>query len=312
MQKSFILFVFFALSTIVNAQDRIITVKQDTIHCQIVSIGTEHINYEQKSTNGYVVGKSIPIDQVATYFRLPRSSSNISSRRPERPWLFGISPGGSWMPWLFEDVEDVPDYAKKIATGFHLNVSGHYLITNFFGAGIQYSFFHSSTDGEYPIVINPYYPTYTMSSEKEKQYINYIGASIIFQQFLDKKKKFQLSETLSGGMLFYRGESQTSTTYLNTSYYGSSYYAPIYFTYSRNTLITGRTFGATAGLSAEYYVIPSLSIGIGGDFLFGSLKKVNGEVKDSEGGKNKIKDQELDEPIKLSRIDYSLSLRFHF
>ena len=296
MKNLFILCAFSMLCSIMNAQDRIVTIEQDTIHCRIISIDSEYINYEQKSTDGYMTGKFIPKKEVAIYFRLGQKSS----KRPERPWVLSVNPGGSWMPWLLEDLENVSDVAKKSATGFHVNASGHYLIRKSWGVGLQYSFFYSSVEDTYPIDMYPhysyYYPIYTITSGKEKQYINYIGASVIFQQFLDKDKKFQLSETISGGMLFYRNENQTSISFP---------------AYSANALVTGKAFGATAGISAEYYVSPSLSVGLEGSFLCGSLKKVDAEMRDIYGN-DKIEDEKLGKAIKISRIDYSLALRFHF
>lgn len=302
MKRLLFLCVLIILGAMVNAQDKIITIGQDTLHCRIVSIGSGHISYEQESANGYMVEKSIPMEQVATYFRMSKSTPNISWR-PDRPWLFSIHAGGSWMPWLLKDVEDAPGYEKKLAKGFHLNASGYYLITRFFGAGIQYSFFHSGVEGEYPTDFNLNYPIYMMTSGKEEQYVNYIGTSVIFQQYLDKNKKIQLSETLSEGVIFYRCESQTSMTYPSSS---------VYDTHNSNALITGWTFGATFGISVEYSVLPYLSIGCGGNFLFGSLKVVNIERKDSQGSKDKMKGTELDDPLKISRIDYSFVLRIHF
>lgn len=310
MQKLFFLSLFCVFTVIVSAQDKIITVNQDTINCRIVSIGAEQISYEQKSSNGYMLGRSIPISQVASYFRLPQSDAYYTrSWRPERPWLFRISPGGSWMPWLLEDVEDSPDSGKKLARGFHLNASGHYLITRFLGVGIQYSFFYSKVNDEYPINAGSYLPIYTMLNEKEKQYVNYVGPSVIFRHFLDRNKKFQLTETLSGGVIFYRGEGQVSTVLPSTSPYESP---ATYSNYSANSLITGRTLGGTFGLSAEYYISPSFSIGIGGDFFFGLLKKVDIEQRNSNNYNETLKNMELDDPLKISRIDYSLSMSFYF
>ncbi|MDL2322379.1 hypothetical protein LJC52_00140 [Bacteroidales bacterium OttesenSCG-928-A17] len=286
-----------------NAQDKIITIKQDTIECRIISIGAEQISYEQETANGYIVGEIIPINQVKTYLRLPQSSSSFFSQHPNQPWIFRISSGGSTMPWLLEDTEDASSYGRKIARGFHVNASSHYLFNPYFGMGVQYSFFQSKVEGKYPVSDYSGSFIYSMLSEKDKQYVNYIGVSLISQQFLDKNKRFQLSEMLSGGMLFYRVESRSSLLYPSPD---------SYYTYDSNSLITGHSFGATLGLSVEYYVLPSLSIGLGGNFLFGLLKKVDIEQKDSFGYEEVIKGAELDKSLKVSRIDYSLSVSVHF
>ena len=304
MKKPLLLCLFSFLLTLANAQDKIITITQDTIDCHIVSIGAEQISYEQKTSNGYLIGKSIPRNQVETYLRLPHSSPNFFSQHPERPWLFRINSGGSWMPWLFDNTEDVPGYGKKLARGFHVNASGHYLFNPYLGLGLQYSFFQSKAEGKYPLMSYGYsFPVYIMTSEKDKQYINYLGLSLISQQFLDKNKKIQLSETLSGGMFFYRIENQ--------SFY-HSLKSINYQTYASNSLISGHDFGATLGLSLEYYVLPSLSVGIGGNFFYASLNKVDAKQKDSYGNDFDIKGAKLDTSLKASRVDYSLSVSVHF
>ena len=58
----------------IQAQDRIITVQNDTIHCRIISISEGRIYYEQPGDNSVMIGKSLPADQVSTYFRNTGSS----------------------------------------------------------------------------------------------------------------------------------------------------------------------------------------------------------------------------------------------
>lgn len=306
MQKPFFLCLFAILTTLVNAQDIIITTGQDTINCRIVSIGNERISYEQKSSDGYLVGRSIPVEEVGSYLREPQSSPITSYRRPQRSFLFRFNPGGSWMPWLFEDVEDASDPEEKLAKGFHLNASLHYLFSSCMGAGVQYSFFRSSAKNEYQEEHSPFPDfNYSISSVKEKQYINYVGASLIFRQFLDNNKKIQLSGVVSGGVVSYRGESKLSSDLFTNPYYSRS---------GLNTLITGRTFGATAGFSVEYFLSPSISVGLGGSLLYGRLNEV--DVKERSYIWNNYFDAKesvkLDDPVKISRIDYSLALSAYF
>lgn len=309
MQKMLCFCVFTLLTTWVNAQDKIITVEKDTIECRIVSIGAEQIGYEQKEAGGYLLGKFIPIGRVETYFRLPQSPSNTFFRTPERPWLFRVTSGVSWMPWFFDDMEDEPgdgEDMEKLERGFHVNFSGHYLVSPNIGVGLQYSFFRSSADSEHQLMdyysYLPYSP-YSTFTEEDRHYVNYIGPSLIFRQFLGKSKKFQLSETLSGGILFYRAESQVSALCLGSSGYKM---------YADNVLLTGHTFGATVGLSAEYYLLPSLSAGLGANFIFGRLKEVDGKQKASNGGRYDVEGIELEKSLKISRLDYYLSVSVHF
>lgn len=300
------------------AQDKIITIRQDTIMCRIVSVSGSHIVYEQNAENEYVIGKTISLGDVAEYYRDSQVSEvyrlkKRSSWIPEKRWLLSLSAGGAYFPWLLENA--APEYSenedyKKLSKGLALNATIHYLITGFVGAGIQYSFCTSGYESNSPLMIESFYPIYSTSYVYERQYINYAALSFVFRQFLDRNRKFSFNETLSGGLLLYRIEDQNS---LFLPYYGSGihYGSPPLQKVRQNTLITGNTFGATVGISAEYKLLPYLSIGIGGNFMYGNLSKMNNEYKNSMGEERKIIDQELANFLKVSRIDYSLVLRFN-
>jgi len=303
----------------VSAQDKIITTSGDTILCRIVSVSDNRIIYEQQVDKENVAGKMIPVNDVAEYFRAPvaQSSNEMYHRSltPEQPWLLSLSVGGAYLPWLLEDVTEESagnnDY-KKLNKGYALSANVHYLVTNNIGFGVQYSFFTSGYNNNYPAMIEPSYPVYSSSNTRERQYINYAGLSVIFRQFLDQNHKLSLSQTLSGGLLLYRAESQSQSF---MPYYDSSIslFSQSYTQFrniSQNALMTGNTFAGTFGISAEYKILPYLSVGIGGSFMYGSLSKASAEYRDSYGNKEKFADEKLENPLKLSRIDYSLVVRF--
>jgi len=315
VKKFLFLILVLSVCRTLSAQDKIITVSGDTILCRIVSVSDNRIIYEQPADKKQVSGRIIPLNEVAEYFRAPATQSSgeiYISQTPERPWLLSLSIGGGHMPWLLENVaEEEADSYKNFNNGFALNATAHYLITNNIGFGVQYSFFTSSVKNNSPIpmMTNPF-PLYTSSDIHKRQYINYAGLSIVFRQFLDNNRKFSLSETLGGGLLLYRGESQNKTFMLNFySYMNQQFYAQFQYI-SQNSLVTGNTLGATIGISAEYKILPYLSIGIGGNFLHGSLSKVSERYKDSNGGTGNFAGEKLDNPLDLSRIDYLLVLRF--
>ena len=308
---SFVLFVQLA----VPAQDKIITTSGDTILCRIVSVSDSRIIYEQRTDKKDVVGKMIPVSEVAEYFRAPVAQLSNEmyhrSRTPEQPWLLSMSVGGAYLPWLeniMGESSENNDY-KKFNKGLALSANIHYLITNNIGFGVQYSFFTSGYKSNYPTMIDSYYPVYSNSDTRERQYINYAGLSVIFREFLDQNRKLSLSQTLSGGFLLYRAESQSKGFW---PYYDPSTLQNYtqFRDVSQNTLVTGNTFAGTIGISAEYKILPYLSVGLGGSFMYGSLSKVSGEYKDSSGVTDTVTDVKLPKSLKLSRIDYSLVVRF--
>lgn len=268
MQRLLLLFAFAFLTTLANARDN-----------------------------------SISIEQTSGNPHLSQSSSSDYSLQSERPWLLRVSSGGSWMPWYIEE-ENPLDYQDKLACGFHVDGSGHYLFNQYLGLGLQYSFFTANTDGSNPALANYYSPVYALLHEKRKLYTHYVGLSLVSQQFIGESKKVQLSETLSGGMVFYRDESQVLLEY--------PHYQGYYIIQNDNSLTTGHTFAARFGLSLEYFLSPSLSIGVGGNFLFGLLKKVNKEEFSPYYNSNVTNKIDLRHGLKISRIDYSLGLNFYF
>lgn len=313
MKKIIACLLLSVLAVSAKSQDKIITSNKDTIHCKIVTIGTTKIFYEQNEGNK-IAGKAINLDDVAGYYRDAKSTLStqntvyISKQRKQRiapahPWVLGVSVGGAYLPWFldnFPDNEEV-DY-EYLKNEFQFSSNIHYLLYNSIGVGIQYSFIGSSRNGDHTQVMNPTYPIYMTGSREERQYINYVGPSVLFQHFIGSKHKFQFSETLSGGWINYRNEEQFSMDVPAGNNYRSNSY---------NALGVGNTIGGTFGLSAEYYVQPYLSVGIAGSFLYCKLKKLSIDYKNSEGNNQNEPSQELPYALNLSRIDYSLALRFH-
>lgn len=300
MNKFALLPLFLLLFFSAKAQDTIISINHDTIHCTILSISNERILYELKNNNGSVTGKFMPLSQVEEYSR-----SHQPEKKSEKHELcLGLNVGRSTMPWYFDNFQSsstMPDYYNKIKTGFHINANAHYMIKGFLGLGVEYSFFKSSTSGS---VQREYSPSiFLMESEKCRLYINYLGASVLFQQHLDAQRKFILSESLSAGVLFIRLENQI--TYPNFS---QSSYTDI----SNNMLLTGNSFSGKFGLTAEYRLFKAASVGLGGDFIWCSLKKASFESKGSNNYSSSGDKQKLSNPMKLSRIDYSFVLRYYF
>lgn len=313
MNKFTLLPIFLLLFFSAKAQDRIISISHDTIHCTILSINNESIRYELKNKDGSAVGKFMNLSQVAEYTRYPQLENNSKPRKlktsetanvSENLWCLGLNIGGSTMPWYFDNTQSsdaMPDYYNKLKTGFHINTSAHYMITGFLGVGAEYSFFKTSISGSMPSQYST--SMFLMASEKYHQYINYLGPSVLLVQHLDMRRKFILSESFSVGAMFMRLENQN--TYPNVD---SSGYSDV----TNNSLFTGNSLSAKLGLIAEYRLYRNVSVGLGGDFIWCSLKKAKFESRGSNDNNSSTQNQELANALNLSRIDYSFVLRYHF
>ena len=285
----------------VSGQDKIITIQHDTIHCRIMSVSPAHVHYEQMSESGYIVGNFIPTEQVLTYLRKD-FDPNLRMDRQKSRWMLCVHLGRS--STLASTTEDekflinagasqsqVDDYFKQLRHGWFFGGDLHYMLSDHFGLGAKYSLFTSSAQLNFSID-NPSSSGFgSFLNPRETIYINYTAPSVIFRQWLDENQKFQLIETLSVGYVNYRNELRLD------SYYDIN-----------NMLGKGNTWGANVGLSVGYFPLTWLSVGLNAGFMYARLTKIKISAKDrTETIKLEKSDYEY-----LTRLDYSLSISFHF
>lgn len=323
------LFILLGLVSFVatKAQDRIITVLQDTIECRILSVGAERISYEQKNAENYLVGKSIPISEVLEYFRAEQNPgvNELYLRRPPRQkpehrYLFTLQGGLSSLTNDFSDFKtsmtysgvsgsDADDYISDLKSGYYAEVALHYLLTRGIAVGIDYSFFTSSADmdllGSGYIGYNV--PAFLNQKLEEKFYAHFIGPSVLFAQFPDLNKKIRITETVSPGIMLFREESRGNSYEI---YWGDNGYyegAPPQYIEQSNSLTTGKAYGARGALSVEYCFTPQLSAGLAGSFTWAKMHKASFKMADYE-----VDEQKLEDPLDLSRFDYGFTIRYNF
>jgi hypothetical protein len=326
MKKIILVLMAIMLYFAVKAQDKIITIQNDTIECRIISVNADRITYEQKTQNNQVAGKSIATTEVLQYLRseindlLNPDIHNKLISKPEHRFLLTIQSG---LSYSFTDLTnfknlltnagvaatDADDYTDKLKNGIHINAGFHYLLNNWIGIGADYTFFQSSSEGVF--LVNGYsgmnFPVYTTTQLDEKIYSNFFGLSALFQQFPGIKHKIRLCETISPGVVFFRDETRGIEYQefwpVDDIYYGQ---LPQYYNNS-NTLTQGKSFGLKGGLSVEYLITSRLSAGISGSFLWANLQKVSIKGLNYDSGS-----QELEKAIDISHIDYGFSLRYSF
>lgn len=328
MKKLLLIFLFFLSLAAAKAQDKIITLKHDTIDCRIVSVNAERISYEQKASDKQFVGKSISVSEVLQYLRTEKSDSfgaminheKVKHESPAHRWLFSLHGGFAHSLTDYSDYKnflinggnsrsDADNYFKKLENGYNINTSLHYLVSTFFGFGIDYNLFYSASKGEF--LTQGYgemnLPIYIKLGMDERLYSHFAGASVLLQQFPDTKRRLKISETISPGIVMIRNESRGSEYQV---YWGDNDYyngqPPQYYDQA-NTVSTGTTFGAKGGLAIEYGITSQLSAGLAGNFMWAKLQKISIKSSASE-----TKDQELEKSINISHIDYGLVVRYSF
>ncbi len=326
MKKLFLVLMAFLSLFAVKAQDKIITIQNDTIECRIISVNADRISYEQKTSVDQVTGKSIATSEVLQYLRsenndyLNRKTQNSIKAKPEHRFLFNLQGGLSYSLTDLSNfnnllinagvpASEADDYTDKLKNGIYISSGFHYLLNNLIGIGAEYTFFQSSSEGEF--LVKNYsgmnLPVYTTTRLDEKIYSSFIGLSALLQQFPGAKHKIRMTETVSPGVVFFRDETRGIDYQeywpVDNIYYGQQ---PQYYNNS-NTLTHGKAFGIKGGLSVEYLITPRLSAGLSGSFLWSNLQKVS--IKSLNYNSE---NQEPEKAIDISHIDYGVSLRYSF
>ncbi len=293
-----------------QAQDKIITLQNDTIYCRIITITNGKIYYEQPAVNGGVVGSSLAIDQSTTYFRVAPEiayGKQLQERgtQPEKRWRFGFQGGPSYMLASTTDAENefvqmgtsaetAEKFYKNLNWGYHFDTDIHFMVRESWGLGIRYSLF--STAAKTPITIRTYDAiNYWYLDMEERIYVNYIGLSFFLQEkWLNQSHKLRLNQSVSFGYVSYRDEVE----------FQRNSFIPL-----RNGLATGNSVGGNIDVSLEYFPVSWLSIAVNTGYFASWIWK----MKMSDGYSKqtvKLKDVDMDNE-NISRLDFSIGLRFY-
>ena len=319
-KKGIIAFMMLLAFTYVQGQDKIVTVQKDTIFCKIISISLKSIRYEQQGNNRETVSGSIPMEQVKEYSLVPRMQGTLpaelnrrqstpppvySNRQQQRvpsytpvkqmedpfpKWRIGLQGGGSYI------------FKSPTELGVFAGVDAYYLTSKSFGVGLKYSLHDFSIHTNvfnYDNSLSD--PTYNCASKTEDIYMNYIGPSVVFLQWLNEDHTLRLNEELSVGYLYYRNEVR----------FDPNQYVPINPDLNKieyNYLEEVNTLGGSFQLSLEYYPVSWFSLGVNAGIASAPLTVMK-ITNDETSVPRLINTWEY---FKKSHIDYSVGLHFYF
>ncbi len=279
---------------------------------KIVLINKDRNLSELNSHEGLAQRQILPLSEVVENFpsdqSLEKSEKDDKQTKHDKRWCFVLSTGLSTMPWMLENElfgSDYPYVYKNLDKGLHINVNAYYMISNVLGVGAEYSFLLTNiTNQSYKKnSYSNYGRAYINVEEKYNQYVNYVGPSFLFQQYLGKQKKISIRESFSAGVIYYRLENQSNYP---------KYYDYTYLDITYNSLMTGKTSGAKIGIAGEYKFSQHISIGLSSDFIWCELETANFEANGYETYNYSDKNMDLNETLNLSRLDYSIVLHYSF
>ena len=252
-------------------------------------------------------------EQVEKLF--PTFSTEKQSAERSQRWRIGIHSGGSYLvnslAGLRQAMKDsgvslphqADNYYKKLRMGISADLDIYFLATHSWGMGLRYSLFASSVQMDYSVRdTDSEIPLYHSVNEKEKLFLNYVGPSVLFRQWLDENHKFRLNEELSFGFIGFRSEKQFDPyqyVFVNPETNKKQY----------NVLNEGNAFCGNFQLSVEYYPSSWLSIGANAGIFYPAIFRT---LKVSDHNRSIEKDLDEKDYLNLSRLDFSIGVCFHF
>ena len=215
-------------------------------------------------------------------------------------WRIGISGGPGYIYTSSKDAENelitigmdkqkVKDAFNNYRWGWQANVDLHYLFNQKIGIGVKYSIFQTSTKLE-----NVSFGNYNgdglhifFGDMEDKLYVNYIGPSFLWQNYINRRETWKITTLFSLGYSHFRSESHIMDF---------------------PSLTTSHTFGGYGEFGLEYFISRNVSLGANLNYIISSFKKFT--IKNNQGTYPYEPPDNGKEDI--SRFNFSLGTRVYF
>ena len=187
------------------------------------------------------------------------------------------------------DKQKVNAYYKNFKWGWQGNADLHYLFNSHIGVGVKYALFQTQSTlrqlsfGNY----NEDGLHIFFGDIEDKLYINFVGPSFLWQNFVNRRETWKVVSLISIGYANYRGESHIMEYPL---------------------LITSHTFGVYGESGLEYYINRNVAVGAKLNYITSSFEHF--KVKNSQRTTSyTLTGKEKED---LNRFEFSLGFRFYF
>jgi hypothetical protein len=286
------------LSSTGYPQDKIITLKKDTIDCKIIKVSKNYVFFAV-SVKGIRSSGKLPVDSLLNYSISVKTAAEEKTREKPDPFerlQLGISGGPGFLFASSEKAEIymesmgldpglIETYYSDLKSGINVNADISFMVTPKYGAGFKYRFLITSAiiegffdPGE---GANLFYSTY-----EEQIYVNYFGPMFAYRQSIGNKNLFKLNLNCSIGLATYRNEVGCLSNYL---------------------LLTAKDFGMEASVGMEFLINRKISITADLSAFYATFSK----MKASDGSSTTTLELEKENYEDLSRLDLSLGIRFY-
>jgi hypothetical protein len=181
---------------------------------------------------------------------------------------------------------NVNDYYNQFKLSFPADASLHYMINTSLGAGIHYNYF--STGAGIKDVLETGDGIHKANVRMEEQiYLNFAGASLLFQQWYGLNRKVGTSFAYALGYVTYRNEA---------------------YVLNFPALLTGSTIGMTGDVGLEYKIRSKFALGADLSYLTGTITK----IRIDNGFTVTTQKLEKEQYENISRIALSAGFKLYF
>lgn len=299
-KKLLFIFMFLCFGFAGKAQDKIITIQGDTLDCKIKKLTKTTIYFDRFIQNVKMSGE-LPLSKVSSYAiedKVATSPQTKKKHLDEHPrFRFGLGGGLGYLYVSSKKSEEelvnsgftkaeAHSYYKGLKLGCLGSADLTYLFSPYWGLGLKYKFFNTSSSQKGFIDPHDMYNIY-YGKVSENIYVNFMGISYYAQTWIGTLRKFKFNSSVSMGMATYRNESSI----LNS-----------------NLLITGNSFATDTNIGVEYFVRKNISFGVDLSGFFSTLKKCN----ITDGTNSTTTNLDADQYENVSRLDLSIGAKIYF
>ena len=271
------------------SQDLIITNKSDSIHCNITKVKADFVYFTFKHTDEYR-STLLHISEIKEYkynyspdlkFNCTRLTGYDNFQH------FRLALHGGYSYQVAKVGDSVPyylrNYVRKLKSGFHFSGDMCYYYSENFGFGVSSCLFKSSIT-IYDVQVLAPGGGVGISELNDNLSISYIGP-VFSSRILNQSKQNAFLMKLSMGYM----------NYVNRRVIIDA------------CKITGNTLGLSFELGYDFGLSENMSLGLQTTFTAGVLTQYTREA----GSTREIIKLESGQHESLSRIDFSIGLRFH-
>lgn len=291
MKTTLTMFVLaFAVLQSIQAQDLIVTKKNDSISCKIMKLKKDNIYFVFKNNDIYQ-STLLPEAEVASYSydffeNDPIPKDSLPGFVEQTGFRLAFNGGYSYDPAKISNSTPVflEEFTKQLRSGYHIEGSAIYFFDRIFGIGLKYNLFKTKN------TLNNVIFTNTDGSEIIGTLENDISVSfvglVLATRLLGKKSNNAVLINSAIGYLSYQDDQLLAIPIKST----------------------GNALGINTNVGYDYELSDNFFVGVQVGITSGRIKELDIE---SSSGTETVELPDDERPWGSARIDFSFGVRYH-